>query len=55
MNKQKRTEIFKRWKKINPHPTTELEYSSAFELLIENPILPDINIGKISNLFIQSL
>jgi len=34
MNKQKRTEIFKRWKKINPHPTTELEYSSAFELLI---------------------
>lgn len=34
MNKQKRTEIFKRWKQINPHPTTELEYSSAFELLI---------------------
>jgi len=34
MNKQKRTEIFERWKKINPHPTTELEYSSAFELLI---------------------
>ena len=34
MNKQKRTEIFKRWQQINPHPTTELEYSSAFELLI---------------------
>lgn len=34
MNKQKRTEIFKRWKRINPHPTTELEYSSPFELLI---------------------
>ncbi|MFK8011367.1 MAG: endonuclease III [Marinicellaceae bacterium] len=34
MNKQKRIEIFERWKKINPHPTTELEYSSAFELLI---------------------
>ena len=34
MNKQKRIEIFKRWQQINPHPTTELEYSSAFELLI---------------------
>jgi len=34
MNKQKRTEIFKRLKRINPHPTTELEYSSPFELLI---------------------
>lgn len=34
MNKQKRTQIFERWKRINPHPTTELEYSSPFELLI---------------------
>lgn len=34
MNKQKRTEIFERLKRINPHPTTELEYSSPFELLI---------------------
>lgn len=34
MNKQKRTEIFERWKRVNPKPTTELEYSSAFELLI---------------------
>lgn len=34
MNKQKRTEIFERLKYINPHPTTELEYSSPFELLI---------------------
>ena len=34
MNKQKRTEIFRRLKEINPHPTTELEYSSPFELLI---------------------
>lgn len=34
MNKEKRTEIFKRFKTINPHPTTELEYSSPFELLI---------------------
>ncbi len=34
MNKSKRTEIFERFKRINPKPTTELEYSSAFELLI---------------------
>lgn len=34
MNKQKRTEIFERLKRINPNPTTELEYSSPFELLI---------------------
>ena len=34
MNKQKRSEIFARLKRINPHPTTELEYSSPFELLI---------------------
>ncbi len=34
MNKQKRIEIFERFKRINPHPTTELEYSSPFELLI---------------------
>lgn len=34
MNKQKRTEIFTRWQKQNPHPKTELNYSSPFELLI---------------------
>lgn len=34
MNKQKRTEIFKRLRDNNPEPTTELEYSSAFELLV---------------------
>ncbi|WP_415882079.1 endonuclease III [Neptuniibacter sp. QD72_48] len=34
MNKQKRHEIFTRWRDDNPHPTTELEYSSPFELLI---------------------
>ncbi len=33
MNKQKRTEIFERLKADNPNPTTELEYSSPFELL----------------------
>lgn len=34
MNKQKRTEIFKRLAAANPEPTTELKYSSNFELLI---------------------
>ncbi|WP_415885508.1 endonuclease III [Neptuniibacter sp. QD37_6] len=34
MNKQKRHEIFMRWRDDNPHPTTELEYNSPFELLI---------------------
>lgn len=34
MNKQKRTEIFTRWQAQNPHPTTELNFSSPFELLI---------------------
>ncbi|MEZ5472860.1 MAG: endonuclease III [Marinicella sp.] len=34
MNKEKRTEIFTRWRKINPKPTTELEFSSPFELLV---------------------
>lgn len=34
MNKQKRTEIFTRWQTQNPHPKTELNYSSPFELLI---------------------
>jgi len=34
MNKQKRIEIFKRFHHINPNPTTELEYSSTFELLV---------------------
>ena len=33
MNKHKRTEIFERLKRDNPNPTTELEYSSPFELL----------------------
>lgn len=34
MNKQKRYEIFSRLREENPHPTTELEYNSPFELLI---------------------
>ena len=34
MNKIKRTEIFTRWRDANPKPTTELQYSNSFELLI---------------------
>lgn len=34
MNSTIRREIFTRFKAANPHPTTELEYNSPFELLI---------------------
>ncbi len=34
MNPDKRRQIFERWRKANPHPTTELEYRTPFELLI---------------------
>ncbi|PSF05330.1 endonuclease III [Marinobacter fuscus] len=34
MNKEKRTEIFSRLRAANPNPTTELNYSTPFELLI---------------------
>lgn len=34
MNKEKRTEIFTRLRDENPEPTTELNYSNPFELLI---------------------
>lgn len=34
MNASKRHQIFSRLREQNPHPTTELEYSTPFELLI---------------------
>jgi endonuclease-3 len=34
MNAEKRRAIFTRLREANPHPTTELEYTSPFELLI---------------------
>lgn len=34
MNKTKRTEIFTRLRELNPNPTTELNFSNEFELLI---------------------
>jgi endonuclease-3 len=34
MNRQKRQEIFERLREANPSPTTELDYSTPFELLV---------------------
>ena len=34
MNKEKRYEIFRRLREDNPHPTTELKFSTPFELLV---------------------
>ena len=34
MNAEKRLEIFRRFRQANPHPKTELEYKTPFELLI---------------------
>ena len=34
MNADKRRQIFERWRKANPAPTTELNFRSPFELLI---------------------
>jgi endonuclease-3 len=34
MNPEKRREIFTRFRAANPHPATELEYTTPFELLI---------------------
>ncbi|HTU66348.1 MAG TPA: endonuclease III [Steroidobacteraceae bacterium] len=34
MNADKRRQIFERFRAANPHPTTELEYSTPFELLV---------------------
>jgi len=34
MNREKRTEIFRRLRNENPHPTTELEYGNPYQLLV---------------------
>jgi endonuclease III len=34
MNASQREELFRRLQELNPHPTTELEFSTPFELLI---------------------
>jgi len=34
MNEQQRQELFERFRRLNAHPQTELEYSTPFELLV---------------------
>src|SRR5262245_9494935 len=34
MNPAKRSEIYRRFKSANPHPTTELKYRTPYELLV---------------------
>ena len=34
MNERRVRELFARWRKLNPHPKTELEYTTPFELLV---------------------
>ncbi|WP_336368516.1 endonuclease III [Marinobacter sp. C2H3] len=52
MNKQKRTEIFSRLRAANPTPTTELNYSNAFELLIAvilSAQATDVSVNKVTD------
>lgn len=49
MNPKKREAIFERFEYYNPHPTTELEYRSPFELLISvilSAQATDISVNK---------
>ncbi len=51
MNRQKRTEIYKRLKKHIPKPQTELKYESPFELLISvilSAQATDVSVNKVS-------
>ena len=51
MNKTKRAEIFSRWRKENPEPTTELTFSNTFELLIAvilSAQATDVSVNKVT-------
>lgn len=51
MNKQQRLELFRRLCEQNPHPTTELVYHSAFELLIAvllSAQATDVSVNKVT-------
>lgn len=51
MNKQKRKEIFRRLKKINPNPKTELKHKSNFELLVAvilSAQATDVSVNKVT-------
>jgi len=52
MNKRKRNEILSRLRDANPHPTTELNFSSPFELLIAvilSAQATDVSVNKATN------
>ena len=51
MNAQQRHEFFARLRELNPHPTTELEYTSPFELLIAVMLsaqATDVSVNKVT-------
>lgn len=53
MNAEKRHAIFTRLQQANPHPTTELEYNSPFELLIAvllSAQATDVSVNKATRL-----
>jgi endonuclease III len=53
MNNTKRLEIFRRLQAANPHPTTELAYTSPFELLIAvilSAQATDVSVNKATRL-----
>jgi len=53
MNKEKRYEIFRRLREDNPHPTTELNFSTPFELLVAVTLsaqATDVGVNKATRL-----
>lgn len=51
MNKQTRQQMFERLRAANPHPTTELNYTTAFELLIAvllSAQATDVSVNKVT-------
>lgn len=56
MNAEIRTAIFERLRAANPHPTTELEWSSPFELLIAvllSAQATDVSVNKATRILFQ--
>ena len=56
MNKEKRTAIFEIWKQNDPKPTTELVFSSTFELLIAvilSAQATDVSVNKATKVLYQ--
>ncbi|MCK7595263.1 endonuclease III [Lysobacter sp. CAU 1642] len=51
MNAQQRHEFFSRLRELNPHPTTELEFSTPFELLVAVALsaqATDVSVNKVT-------